>query len=34
METNRPAQLHQQLEKHARIAMARRTPTSPIVLQL
>ena len=34
METNRLAQLHQQLDEYARIAMARRTSTAPIVLQL
>ena len=34
METNRLAELHQQLDERARIAMARRTPISPIRLQL
>ncbi|MES3093496.1 MULTISPECIES: hypothetical protein [Sphingomonas] len=34
METNRLAELHQQLDERARIAMARRTPISPILLQL
>jgi hypothetical protein len=34
MKINRLAELHPQLDERVRIAIARRTPNSPIVLQL
>ena len=34
MKINRLAELHPQLDERVRIAMARRTPISPILLQL